>query len=1298
VNAAPTEAASAATAELPLSARQTLLWLDEHLFPEARYHNLVLTVELRGPLDVERLSRAWADIARSRDALQVVIDPRTPRQRWVEAPPPALPVVPVEPGREQGWIAARSARQLLAGGLPWDAALLRSSADAHVFYLNQHHAISDGASMLHLVRELAGRYAGEAPPPAASFRDYLRSEAEYRASRRAEEDRAHWSSVLAGGAPPLRPYGLVRTDRSTALVRCPVELGEVGTRLAAAAQGGAFAAVSAGLSRLLVLATGFGAYLARVTGDREVFLGVPIANRTGRFAGTCGLLMEQVFLKVKIEEEDTFASLGARIRQETNAALRRGRSCTSDRGLGFATLNVLPAPTVRFAGLDAVVRLEPAAVLGGGGAGDARETIGLQVEEDPQGGLSLWLDLHRATFDEATRRRACGHLRRMLAALAEDPGARIDAVDLLGEEERRAVLAAARGPQPAGDPPDLVHRVAEQARRRADHVAVVAADATLRYADLDARSNQLARRLRAMGVQPGSRVGVAVPRGAGELVSLLAVLKAGGAYVPVDPSHPVQRVAVILEDAAPDVLIAPTGSPLAAAMPPGTALLALDDLARAAEGWDAAPLGEPCAPGQVAYVLFTSGSTGRPKGVEVPRDAFASFLRSMARTPGLTEDDRVLAVTTTTFDIAGLELFLPLWVGASVVVADREVAADPRRLIELMGRERVTMMQATPATWRLLLDAGWAGDKRLRVLCGGEAMSPELAAELLARAGEVWNMYGPTETTVWSTLDRVAAGGKITVGRPIDATDVYVLDPALRPAPAGVVGEIYIGGRGVARGYRGRPDLTAERFLPDPFREPGARMYRTGDLGRLLPDGRLECLGRVDHQVKIRGFRIELGEIESALRAVPGVDEVVVVAEPQAASPRLVAYWVGPAERGALYDRARATLPPYMVPSAYVGLPAFPLTTSGKVDRKALPRAEEVPAARADGRRPANDLETQVAAIWAEILGQESVGVDQDFFALGGTSVLVVQARARLERELGVEVPLRVFFDAPTVEGLVRQLGQPSDPDAPVVVTLRRGKPGSPPIFCLLGIQLYVDLALALEGDRPVVGVHVPMRYQPGAEPCPPLTEIARRYVEVIQARQPAGPYSLVGLCFGGIVAYEAARQLEAAGERVALVGVLDGNLPRGVRVHRAARLFEGVRRVMSDPAALRRAIAKRLRRAPAAPAAPGARVDLPIDGPEIEQEALALERRIGRLRAHLVVFRTTDRSWPAGTRVAADLGWGGAAERLTVEAVHSGHLELMHPPHVVKVAAVLDPALRAGHAAASPEAVPSAVTAAGRA
>jgi amino acid adenylation domain-containing protein len=828
---------------------------------------------------------------------------------------------------------------------------------------------------------------------------------------------------------------------------------------------------------------------------------------------------------------------------------------------------------------------------------------------------------------------------------------------------------------------DFLEKFAETVARRGDRTAVEANDGTFTYAELDRLSNRLANRLRALGVERDLRVGISLPRGAGELLALLATAKAGGAYVPLDPSHPADRLRIIMEDAAPQVMVLHADSPLGEGS--GSQVLVLDDIASATAGYADALAPVSYDPEQLAYVLFTSGSTGRPKGVEITRGAFANFLNSMAHTPGLSEDERLLAITTTSFDIAGLELFLPLWVGATVVIVDRETSRDPRLLRRRLESDNISVLQATPAAWRLLLESGWRGDGKLRMLCGGEALSPTLADRLLAAGGELWNVYGPTETTVWSSLERIRPGyDRITIGRPIDETQMYILDEALQPVAAGLEGEIWIGGSGLARGYRGRPDLTAERFVQNPHGPPGHRIYRTGDLGRQRPDGRFECLGRLDHQVKIRGFRIELGEIETVLRSVEGVLEALVVADqPPDGDPRLVAYWVGLAGREALIETATRKLPAYMVPAAYVPLQFFPMNTNGKIDRKRLPQPEMLQEDNGSFRRARTDTETRIAAVWCDVLGLPQVPVDQSFFTLGGTSALAIQVVARLEQDMGLEIPLQACFEDPTVSGMAARIGKHFSPDDPIVVWLQRGTPDQTPLFCLFGVNLYQDLALALGGNRPVIGAHVPFRYVPGRDERPKLREIGQRYVDLIRRYEERGPYHLLGLCFGGIVAYEVGRLLEEAGEIVETVVIIDAVLPTAVRIDKGMRLRSYAKRAWQEPQGLTRwlqkngkNIASRIpllgKLKPSSSAANGAQmIDLPVDGPEVEAEVQRFATGSSRLSTQLLIVRATEEPTPEWMMVDADQGWGARAKKVLVHDIAANHLGVLREPHVRSLA-----------------------------
>ncbi len=621
----------------------------------------------------------------------------------------------------------------------------------------------------------------------------------------------------------------------------------------------------------------------------------------------------------------------------------------------------------------------------------------------------------------------------------------------LSPDEKRALLARLLREKAAsarpGDPG--VHRLFEaQAGARPDAPAVAFDGSATGFGDLNARGNRLARRLRAIGVGPGSLVGLCAERSVEMIVGLLGVLKAGGAYVPLDPHYPEGRLAFMLEDARAPVLL--TSKTLAGTIPSGgAAVVAIDE----DEGEIATPGGNldgVTHPDALAYVIYTSGSTGRPKGVAVTHGALGNFLGSLGQTLGFTRDDALLAVTTLSFDIAALELFLPLTSGGRIELAGREEAGDGVALARRIEAAGVSFLQATPATWRLLLEAGWPGSPALTMLCGGEALPRPLADRLLPKGRALWNLYGPTETTIWSTLGRVeAAEGPVPIGRAIANTQLYVLDPRGRPVPVGVAGELHIGGSGLARGYLGRPALTAERFVPDPFGpRPGRRLYRTGDLARWLGDGTLECLGRVDHQVKIRGFRVELGEVEAALLRHPGVLEAVAVAREDASGEQaLVGYVVHRTGEAAAPTPAEirrsllGSLPDYMVPTHLVTLDRLPLTPNGKVDRNALPEPEASRATLGGAYVPPRSaIEEAVAAAFGDVLGLDRVGARDDFFELGGHSLMAAQLLARLRDAFGAEVPLKDLFDNPTVAGLAHRFedilragsGDPIGPIGPV--------------------------------------------------------------------------------------------------------------------------------------------------------------------------------------------------------------------------------------------------------------------------
>jgi thioesterase domain-containing protein/acyl carrier protein len=558
-------------------------------------------------------------------------------------------------------------------------------------------------------------------------------------------------------------------------------------------------------------------------------------------------------------------------------------------------------------------------------------------------------------------------------------------------------------------------------------------------------------------------------------------------------------------------------------------------------------------------VIYTSGSTGRPKGVQVPHRALVNFLTTMAERPGLQEEDVLVAVTTLSFDIAGLELYLPLIRGARVVLASRETAGDPRRLAALLQDSSATVMQATPTTWRMLVDAGWKPARELRALCGGEALPAILAEQLLELGVDLWNMYGPTETTIWSTVRHVTPGsGGPTIGRPIANTTLYILDGNLEPVPIGVPGELYIGGDGLAHGYLERPELTAERFVPHPFDSTsGARIYRTGDLARYRRDGEIEFLGRLDHQVKVRGFRIELGEIETALARHPGVSAAVATTrEERPGDVRLVAYVI-PTEDAVVASELRQflaeTLPGYMVPSTIVSLGEFPLTPNGKIDRKSLPAPTFEREPDHAYVAPRTDLERQLVTIWEEVLDIQPIGVTDDFFDLGATSIVAARLFASIELKLRAKLPLAPVFQAPTIERLAKLLESDAGTQRWTSLVPIQPNGSRTPIFCVHGgagtILHLQPLARRLGQEQPFYGLQARGLYG-DVSPLRTVEQMSAHYVDELRDVQPEGPYDLAGYCFGGIVAFDMAQRLAAAGQEVRSLVMFNAPSPTWIRTY----------------------------------------------------------------------------------------------------------------------------------------------------
>ncbi|HUH30747.1 MAG TPA: amino acid adenylation domain-containing protein [Rhodanobacter sp.] len=1060
----------------PSTEPQREIWLAAKLEPDASLaYNESISLHLSGELDGSALQSALQGLLDRHEALRASLSADGEELHiaaQLDFPCPLRDLSQLDEAARETEIAATLHRVVVT---PFDlergplvrAELLRLAAHEHLLVFTAHHIVCDGWSFGVIVRDLAALYAqqtghGDGPAPAEAFTDFSMAERERAASGADREAEQYWLSRFADTAPSLD----LPTDRSRPRRRTFASQREDRTLdaglIAAIKQTGARHSAS----MYATLLAGFAVLLQRLGGQHDVVIGIPSAGQAaGGHDALVGHAVNVLPLRVTTDPQAAFSAVLSQVRSDlldafdhsqytlgsllAHLALPRDPSRLPLVSVLFNLDQALDERTVSFPGLEFGFAANPRAF-------ENFELFVNAVQVD--GGLRLECQYNCDLFRGDTIRCWLDAYETLLRHVTQAPDTLVQAIGLLSDAARRELDALQ--PQPTPYPEQqLAHEYFEhQVDRSPIRMAARHGATRLDYAALDARANQLAHCLRARGVARGALVGLMLVRSTDMLAAVLAVLKSGAGYVPMDPHFPADRLAFMVEDAALAGLLVDDAAPETFAFPSARVLslkrdaaeissmpttrLARDDMA--------------AAPDSVAYLIFTSGSTGRPKGVRVPHRSASNFLTSMQHVPGIAADDRLVAVTTLSFDIAFMEMLLPLSVGAEVVIADHDDVRDGAALRKLVEDSGATMMQATPTGWRILVESGWAGRARFRAVSGGEPLPVDLAEALLQRCDEVWNGYGPTETTVYSTYWRVTdprAG--IFIGHPIANTTVYVLDELGAPCPLGVPGEIHIGGAGVTLGYLNRPELDAERFLPDGFAgQPAARMYRTGDRGRWLTNGLLEHLGRLDFQVKVRGYRIELGEIEAVLADMPAVARAVVIArEDRPGDVRLVAYVVPHKDMAldeqTLQAQLKQHLPEYMLPQHLMLLEAIPLLPNGKINRAALPvPLVQSVAANTARLAPRNEDERRVAAAMEAVLALPELDVRDDFFALGGHSLLAAQLTARLNREFGITLSFRTLFDAPTIEALAAAIGkQVQSGDTPAMQPiLRRAEQNRAPL------------------------------------------------------------------------------------------------------------------------------------------------------------------------------------------------------------------------------------------------------------
>ena len=1163
---------------LPLSYSQQRMWLMYRLAPKSTAYNMPFASRQMGRLNKAALRSTIDAICRRHEAFRTmfmmsdegpvqVIHPFRPHH-WVEVHLRHLP--PEERQQRAARLVEQEANQPfdLEKGPLARFQLIEIEPDDHILMLTMHHIIGDQWSFGIIGYEFAFYYnafcRGDVPAPnplSLQYADYAVWQRHCLTDDLLNTQSEYWRKKLAGlsklSLPTDHPRPAIQTfNGSHHVLELPASLMERLKQFSAEHNATVF----------MTLLACFQILLSRYSGQRDVAVGSPIANRTQSAAESIvGSFVNTLVLRTDLSGDPTFTELMARVRSTALEAYANQdfpfdklvETMHSSRDHSSAPLvqvlfNVPNAPIreINVQGLSWVpFEVDTQA---------AQFDLSLTIETEFS--RKAYLTFNTDLFEPRTAERMLEYYKVLLQNALAHPQHRLSQFPAVTRSERQHLLQDWNRTQRAYPHSECFPQLFEaQVQKTPDAVAVSMGRNALCYRELNARANRLARALQALGAQPGVTVGIGFERSLDMVIALLAVQKSGATYVPLDPEFPRDRLRFMMQDAAVAVVLT-TGALSDRFDAQACRVLCVDsEEARIAQEADH-NLGPIATPHGLVYIIYTSGSTGQPKGVEIPHRALVNFLWSIRQEPGCTAHDVMLSVTTISFDIFGLELYVPLLTGASVEIASRTAAMDGRQLRDLCETVQPTIMQATPATWRMLIEAGWMGSQRLTVLCGGEELPPDLSKLLLDRSLAVWNMYGPTETTIWSTIDKIERTDReITIGRPIANTDVYILDHFLQPVPIGVSGELYIGGHGLAQSYRGRPEMTTERFIPHPFStEPLVKLYRTGDLARYQPDGRIVHLGRMDNQVKIRGFRIELGDIEAALSRHSTVRQAVVTArEDQQGIKELVAYVVcqeSPVPRPPeLRSFLRSQIPDYMIPSLFVFLDAMPLTANNKVDRNALPVPVSPLTTGSVHVVPTDQMDVQMAALWQQVFGMNAIGIHDNFFDLGGHSLKAAHLFYLIEQVYGRHLPLSTLFQAPTIATLTALLSQEqsSSPWQSLVAMQVGGH--TIPVFMVPGVGgnvlMFSRLARLLGRTYPVYGLQA--RGLDGKEaPFTSVQKMASHYVEQIRRVRPNGPYSILGSCTGGLIAYEMAQQLVTDGEVVTLV-VMDTWHPSTYHPHR---------------------------------------------------------------------------------------------------------------------------------------------------
>lgn len=1142
----------------PPSFSQRQLWFLDKLDPGRSVYNISEAFRLKGRLDRPALARSINEIVRRHESLRTTFTDVDGTPLQVVAPELAIQI-PVDnlaglPAAEREGEALRRIRD--RANQPYDLkrgplirfALAHIGDEDHILLVGMHHIICDAWSMGVFLRELNTLYKAEIEKSPAAlpelpihYGDYAVWLQDWMQGEVRERLVDYWVDRLKGAPAVLDlPFDRPRPSRQSYTGSQESILLPAALRTSLNDLG-----KTEGATLFMILFAGFATLLHRYARQEEVVVGISSAGRgSPETHSLIGFFVNTLALRIDLSGDPSFLELVRRTKALGGEALDNEDlpfellvdSLKPERSLAYSPVfQVMFSYQNTLGGELCLTGIEATPLLVE--TASSRFDLTVFASDRPEGVL-LALEYSTDLFERATIRRLLAHFETLLRGAVANPELPISRVPLLDASEHQRLVVdwnRTAAEYPAEVP--LNELVEEQARHFPQTVAVTCGGQALTYEELNTRANRLAAYLRTLGVGAETLVGVCLERSVDLIVAMLGIVKTGGAYLPLDPNYPDERLNWIAANSEIGIVIA--APEMQKRLPDfGGRMVSLDwDVLNNYAGHN---LGVKVSGDCLAYVLYTSGSTGRPKGVAIPRKALVNLLWSLREKLEFTAADVWLSVTTISFDIAELEIWLPLISGGRLVVAEQETVADGALLQSELQSQGVTFLQATPSTWRLLLESGWQGKADLKAACGGEAMPRDLARLLCPLVSRLWNLYGPTETTIWSTAYRIAnPDDPILIGRPIANTQIYILDQNMAPVPIGVSGELYIGGDGLARGYFHRDDLTAERFVESVY----GRLYKTGDLARYRPDGNIECLGRNDHQIKLRGFRIEPEEIRAVLTQHPAIGDGVVVLDSSAGEPRLAAYLVAQGEPRPevtqLREWVRRTLPDYMVPAVFVFLDALPLTPNGKVDRRALPAPDPSPQ-QGSVIQPRTPAEEKLAAIWRDTLHIAEVGIRDNFFELGGHSLLLIRLISQIEKEFGQRLPVATVMESPTIEALATVLGGKQTDAAICRVIPLKPQGTRPPFICLGASPLFLPLARLLGPEQPFCGVDLTqLKRIDLPDPCK-LEDIARYVVHAIREYQPEGPYSIGGWCLYGVLAYETARQMMEQGDQVELLTLFD--------------------------------------------------------------------------------------------------------------------------------------------------------------